>query len=748
MMTMMVAAALVAGGQPRAQVVTECATNAQIRYAAQELTNWVAKISGAALPVDDAAADLPTTILLGTPETSAKVAAFAAGRKDDFARIGDSDGFVISEGGGFFGFGGQRITIAAADPKGVLNGVYRFLERNSDIIWARPQHGDDGFGTIYGYHPDLENGIADLVDVPSFPQHRCWTNPGAEMTRHEERLLNRFSDGQYLLPNAMLDKHFAAHPEVAALQANGKRYAPKCWGQICYMHPKTLELFTLEAEKKVAAAPKGPHEWFVGIADSWAVCECELCKKPISLPDGTVVEYTNECFRSTQYNLFLNRVAENLRKKHPDFGTIRSDAYLFLSAPPAFKTGRPVGPYAPYVKNHKKPVYDDDVNAVWHRRAENYRKAGMPFVSLYEYYLCHTTPQYPHAVSEVAQQDYRYYLPEMKGIYLDVSGDKGNGGPFELSAIEFWTMSRVMWDVNVDVKAARREFCRRAYREAAPLMTEYHERLAADYNADPTGCFWNDDPVIAAKHYIVEKGLAGWVRDILARAEAAAVHPGSKELIARHRARMLDLVDRAEKAPKRITYTVRQLLGAPDLDPNGTYWKDVEPVGPITKVSRQEPVSNVTIKVAHDRTCLHVLFEFRDQPRFLKKWKEYADAGKVDNFDPRERFEWDTPVEIYIDGDLKAKGSYYMFSNMFNGHRTTCIGSADGDPVDWRVKMQPAGTGLALLASFPFSSVGIDISTGNKVGAMFVMASEPRSAWNGGQWHSPGGFQTLMLEMK
>ena len=40
---------------------------------------------------------------------AAAVAAFAAKHADDFAKIGDTDGFVIAEEGGFLGFGKKRL---------------------------------------------------------------------------------------------------------------------------------------------------------------------------------------------------------------------------------------------------------------------------------------------------------------------------------------------------------------------------------------------------------------------------------------------------------------------------------------------------------------------------------------------------------------------------------------------------------------------------------------------------------------
>jgi hypothetical protein len=57
---------------------------------------------------------------------------------------------------------------------------------------------------------------------------------------------------------------------------------------------------------------------------------------------------------------------------------------------------------------------------------------------------------------------------------------------------------------------------------------------------------WNDDPISACKHYLVDKELAGFVRETLARALSQAAHPGSRRLIEVHRNRMLGLIEQAD----------------------------------------------------------------------------------------------------------------------------------------------------------------------------------------------------------
>lgn len=754
------------GGKAAAQIRYSLRKpNRQIEYAATELTNWVAKISGAELPVNVANSTLPLAIVLGTPQTSDEIARFAATYPEDFSKLEGNDGFIIRERD-------NVIYIAARITKGVLNGVYRFLEKNTDIIFVRPLE-TNGRGTVYGDIPTIKNCVKDLVDIPDIPLYRHWTSHGYYMHQFSSRLLNHINprsyDGnmnpaifkQWMTLDSMdnptatlwlgiVMKYAESDPDIFPI-IDGKR---QIWHdcQLCFMNPKTADLFAKEAVKMLRGLPDRVTEIAIGLGDNSSVCNCEeWCMKPIKLADGSELPVDAINFRSTQYAVFCNRVWELIHKELPYINPPAHGAYLFTAEAPAIRPIGGAGTYCPYIKNHKKPVYDDDANEVWHRKAEDFKKAGMPFQFLYEYYLCSTTPQYFHAICEVAQKDIAYYQPALLGYYNDAgySDTADNGMIWDASAIEFWTMSRLMWKNDIDLVETRREFCRRAYREAADIMIPYYEKLAAVYNEDPAGCFWNDDPVLAIKHYVVEKDLADWMRGTLEKALAAVRHPSSKWLIERHANWMLEILEKAEKTPKKTEITVPLLKGEPDTDIDGNYWKAAAEIAPLTEISnpRKPPRSGVRMKTAQDGVNLFLLIETHDAGA-RKAYDKYAAEGKVGKSqDDTTPFDWCTLFELYLDGGRRTAGSYYQFGLMMNERRTTNFGSAPAsEPVEWTAKIVPVGEdGLRALIKWPFDQIKVEPSKYNKIGAMFLVSG---TAWNGGQWHAPTAFQTLKLELK
>lgn len=91
-------------------------------WAHEEFTNYTARIFGAAPKV---AFVLPDAAACGTPPC--RLEDFA----DDFAALKGTDGYAVRRRD-------DTIVFIADCPRGHVNGVHRWLEKNSDIIWPRP----------------------------------------------------------------------------------------------------------------------------------------------------------------------------------------------------------------------------------------------------------------------------------------------------------------------------------------------------------------------------------------------------------------------------------------------------------------------------------------------------------------------------------------------------------------------------------------------------------------------------------
>ena len=164
-------------GRPVAEILLKPDADITLRHAAEELQKWLREITGAELPIVAKPGDAPRRIRLSAADDVLK--RFPA----DAARLKGTDGYAVRPDG-------DDLCLFGATSKGVLNGVYRLLRRNTDIIWARP---DEALGTIFTATPTLTLWDDDHIDVPAFGL-RGWKTPfpltGVDLTWNVRQCAN------------------------------------------------------------------------------------------------------------------------------------------------------------------------------------------------------------------------------------------------------------------------------------------------------------------------------------------------------------------------------------------------------------------------------------------------------------------------------------------------------------------------------------------------------------------------------
>ena len=114
-----------------------------------------------------------------------------------------------------------------------------------------------------------------------------------------------------------------------------------------------------------------------------------------------------------------------------------------------------------------------------------------------------------------------------------------------------------------------------------------------------------------------------------------------------------------EALPKKLTYEVKQVTGAkPDMELEGAFWKDIAPLAPMTQISSADkPERGKTVfKLAHDLNNCYMLVYF-ENPYYHDKM---VAAEKGPKPKPTDQFQWDTPLEIYFDGELIRKDGIFV----------------------------------------------------------------------------------------
>ena len=132
-------------------------------FAAFELQRYLKMITGLHVPVHNRFnISFENKFLLCLPDSPHFSAQLRKIFAKDLEALKGTDGYALRQKG-------KMIYLIADCPKGLLNGVYRFLMKNTDIIWPRPA----GELAIFTPAKTLLFRETDVLDIPEF-KYRGW----------------------------------------------------------------------------------------------------------------------------------------------------------------------------------------------------------------------------------------------------------------------------------------------------------------------------------------------------------------------------------------------------------------------------------------------------------------------------------------------------------------------------------------------------------------------------------------------
>lgn len=529
--------------------------------AVRELYQWLFKLTGGAeVPiVNKPSADGPATqtrIHVGIAHAKALF-------PEDIEALKNSEGCAIRTRG-------NDVYIFGATPKGTLNGVYVFLEANSDIIWPRPS---DIYGAVYTEHADLSVTWGDFLHrAPA--RHWGWmgktTGPQFDyQVRNRANYLGLRSDvnfkywGLFMEEGGGHNLHswipfslWKTHPEYWAM-LDGKRQHPNGYkNQICLSNSDGRDIFQSNLLRRILLVPQAQAAdcYNIKIEDNWGVCECEECTRPIRLHDGTLLPSTDIAFRSTQFFIFLNGVANHLHNYGLPRIQIGTYVYFYTVPVPKVPVTTTLRPYfCPYVrKDQKVPLYAPK-NDVWWRIVNEWTQVSDKVV-MREYHGLYVGFR---PLADVASYDIRALLDA--GVYEFTSESLGEDGSqvpggsiagMDVAAMEYWVITRLYWDPQANVQELRKYFLRRTYREAAPALEKFFGTIHQLYYAEKrTSDFEENQEILQLVLRLgKDQELNGYLDDAL----AAVKHPQSRIMVNllrdRYVAWMAELKSKQEKS--------------------------------------------------------------------------------------------------------------------------------------------------------------------------------------------------------
>jgi hypothetical protein len=412
------------------------------------------------------------------------------------------EGFVIRAGEG-------NIRIEGGGPRGVLYGVYDFLERLGCRWWSATASRIPRRGRL----------AVPVMDVREIPRLEYRDINGAGSTDAYFALRNKYN-GQCseITPelggkityypfvhtfNTLIppEKYFADHPEYFSL-VNGKRIKDQT--QLCLSNPNVKSLAVEAVERWIHEHPEATI-FSVSQNDWHNACDCEECRK------------IDEAERSRAGTLihFVNHIAEAIEKNHPGV-VIDTLAYQYTRTPP--KHVRPRHNVCVRLCSIEccffhplrvdKDIHTEDNKESFQKNLEEWSKVSdRLYIWDYVVHFGHYLLPWPNF--RVLADNIRFFIENhAKGVFEEAAVTEFGGTEFlELRA---WVLGKLLWNPYQDTDKLVNEFLTGYYRSAADPIREYfyliHEHVAGN-PARHLG-IWQIPPDDYLDGELVERGLA------------------------------------------------------------------------------------------------------------------------------------------------------------------------------------------------------------------------------------------------
>ncbi len=350
----------------------------------------------------------------------------------------------------------DAVMLAGRTPWATFWAVCQFLEDHVGVRWLIP----GPLGEDVPEHDRITVEPMRKVYSPAILS-RLWSGAhyGGDWSLRQ-RIHGRYQF-HHNLNRVFRREMFAEHPEYFP-QHGDIRYEPgegdHGW-QPCMTDPGGTAHAAQVAREYFEAHPLA-ESFSYGINDGHGYCDCKDCLK-IHRPIEEWHGFSGE--RSVQYYTWLNRVAANLERDHPDkmLGCL---AYSAVILPPADMQLHPN--IIPYLTSNRADYWDAQFRRqdqeLLRRWSEVTEQMG---IYDYAYGMGFAIPRiYNHLFQEAIQ----FAVDQgVKGFYAEVYPNWG------LDGHKLYVMSRVLWNPDVDIDAITDDWNERMFREAAEPMKKY-----------------------------------------------------------------------------------------------------------------------------------------------------------------------------------------------------------------------------------------------------------------------------------
>ena len=445
---------LFSGGQSDYSIVVGIDATQSERTAAYELQNYVEQIGGIKLPILKRPKSSGKNIYIGYNE--------ALYNKTHIARPADNDeSFTyMTIDNNLFIYGGRQL--------GTMYGVFTFLERELGVHW---------YTTEFTKVPKLKQFALKALSHTETPEIRYRLDyfyhsvkDKAWMAHNLLNASNAVADGRFGKISALRGVHtfetlippsdyFNTHPEYFGVY-KGQRSDNT---QLCLSNNEMCLELIKNLEKVISDRP-GYWCYDVSQNDNRYPCECAACAALVKKYGG----------QSGLLIWFVNKVAEEIKKTHPDL-FISTLAYHYTRQAPT----SPIKPADNVVIRlcdieccQAHPLDECEENKKFVQDMNNWKRITKN-ITVWDYMTGFRHYLMPFPNFDVLARNYQYFSQSNVIGILELGS--WNAPWSEFSELKQWLVAKLLWNPRQDTDSLASLFINDYYGAAAPYVREYYD---------------------------------------------------------------------------------------------------------------------------------------------------------------------------------------------------------------------------------------------------------------------------------
>lgn len=259
------------------------------------------------------------------------------------------------------------------------------------------------------------------------------------------------------------EEYFSTHPEYFSL-INGER-VKEC-SQLCLSNPEVLEIVCKNLQKHMDSKPEALY-WSVSQNDNASYCRCDACRELDEKDGGPMGSILN----------FVNKVAERFPEKK-----ISTLAYWYSRKPPAHTQPREnVHIMLCNIEANRALPIESDPLCKDSKEELMAWKNICSHVFLWDYNIQFRNLVSPFPNLYTLAPNLRFFVENhVTELFSQCNRDIGG----EWSDLRGYLLAKLIWNPQADEKKTLREYMEGYYKQAAPYLMQYIEKI---HSANTTG---------------------------------------------------------------------------------------------------------------------------------------------------------------------------------------------------------------------------------------------------------------------